>query len=190
MQLLTVFFAMIFLGVPAQGLDGELHHRKQRYAGATYHYSHEPTKAVLTISTRGQNLTTRSVIVFGDGRLEISHDRIGEWEGQISREEMDRLMDMAVRHGLAEWDGDTIRAWQLADFGRPFLGEADGMTTRILLNLEWYERDGYQVEELRRVATVRSPAFVAERFPDIPQFTAIENLVSWLAGRIEEETQQ
>ena len=179
-----VLIVVISLCSPVQGF-AEPASRQERYTEATYSYSHDPTKAVLTIATRGQNLTTRSVVVFGDGRIEISHNRRGEWEGRLSQDELDRLIALAVRHGLAEWDGDTIRAWQLADFGRPFLGETDGMVARILLNIAQYQRGEYQAQNLQRAATVRSPAFVADTFPNIPQFTAIEELVTWMADQIE-----
>lgn len=189
MRLLLVPLALIgvCLGAHADPYT-EPTSRAARYAEATYSYSHEPTKAVLTIATSSNDFTKRSLILFGDGRMEISDNRQGSWEGQLEREAMDTLIQRLVRLGLAEWDGDTIRAWQLQDLGKPFPGKTDAMRVRVLFALDEYERGNYRVESIQRSATVRAPAFVARTFPRIPQFQALAELADWLAAEIEKSS--
>ena len=158
--------------------------RESRYAETTYGYSHEPTKAVLTVSSSSNDFTKRSLILYGDGRMEISDNRKGSWEGRLEREAMDQLIHQVVSLGLAKWDGDTIRAWQLQDLGQPFPGMTDGTRVRVLLALDHYQRGDYRVEAVQRSATVKSPAFVARTFPNIPQFQALNMLTSLMREKI------
>ena len=176
--------SLLLLALLALPALGEVLPRKARYAEATCVYSLDPTKAVLTISASGNSSSRQTVIVFGDGRLELSDNRRGKWVGQISRQEMDELIDLAVSHGLAEWDNATLRAWQLADFG-PFPGKVDGVSFRVILALDRYQRGGYVHENLERLALVRSPSFVAEHFPDIPQFHAVAELANWMVAQVD-----
>ena len=183
MRLLIVFLALmnVCCGVRAE----EAASREARYADADYSYSHDPIKAVLTISTSSNDFTKQSLIIFGDGRMEISDSRKGSWEAQLEREAMDTLVHRLVRLGLAEWDGDTIRAWQLQDLGGPFPGKTDAMRIRVLFALDEYKRGNYRVESIQRSATVRAPAFVERTFPNIPQFKALSELADLLSSEIE-----
>jgi hypothetical protein len=182
MRLLLVYLALfsVCFGMQAE----EVASREARYAEASYNYSQDPTKAVLTVSTSSNDFSKRSLILFGDGRMEIYDNRRGSWEGQLEREAMDILIHRLVNLGLAEWDGDTIRSWQLQDLGGPFPGKTDAMRVRVLFALEDYQRGSYRVESIQRTATVRAPGFVERTFPDIPQFKALAELSAMLSDEI------
>jgi len=152
---------------------------------AIWTVSTDPTKPLLKISTSGMDGTRRSALLYGDGRLQLEHNYYGNWEQQLSTEEIHAIISIAVTHGLAEWDSETILARQVHKYGSPFPG-VDGLYVGILLSLESYERGSYKPSgPLSRSFGVRSPRSAAKHFPDWPEYPGIEKLVKWLRDRIE-----
>jgi len=156
------------------------------YLNAQFSFSSDSTKAVLTIITSGMSPPQRSLILYGDGRLELENNREGSWVSFVDIHEMESILNTAVSHGLAEWDGDTINAQMLRDHGKPFGGPVDGMNVHILLVLDEYERGSYKVDEVRRSISVASPRFYAEHFPKIPQFDGIMKVWSWMVEEMKQ----
>lgn len=155
-------------------------------ANVSYSYSHDPSAVILFVQVFAPQVgSSRSLTLFGDGRLELLV-RPGSQEGdsrseiRLSLEEVDQLLRGAVDSGLAEWDATRIEAEQLkASNGRRFL-VVDGTAVHVSLALESFCRGDRTVRDVRKSIRVRSPRDMAERFPGIEEYEGIARLVDYL----------
>ncbi|MEM6795324.1 MAG: hypothetical protein AAF725_15205 [Acidobacteriota bacterium] len=171
------FAGLVALFLFASSSEAELAPRIARYADAEYTRSYDPLKAVMTLHSRAvMTRGVRTLVIYGDGRTEYQYRDEPIEEGRMSREELDGLFEKAVRHGLAEWDTDTVLAWQLQDRGSPFPTVRDGSKVVIHIALERYSRGSYSAEDATRIIRVTSPEIAARHLPDIPQYKALDDL--------------
>jgi len=162
------------------------------YAEATFEYSRDPTRVVLHVIVTTPDLITRTMTVYGDGRLDLeirtgTETTLDEHSRQTSTEELDRILRDAVDHGLIEWDEGRIHSLQLTSRGgRGYGPPSDSQNVTLLISVTEYRRGSYQLKDVERTIRLRGPEYVARDFPEIVEFTGIHNLVAQLDREFKE----
>lgn len=164
-----------------------------QFETAAFTTSSDPSAVVLfvQVSYRTAPRESRSMRLFGDGRLEISSsgDRrpAQQRERRLDEAAQQELVGLAVRHGLAEWDATRIESEKaIALNGRQFT-TADGSMVSVRLALETYVRGGVERTGVSRRVDVANPLLTAERFPNIPEFKGVLELQLYLRRILKEE---
>lgn len=150
------------------------------YSDAVFSVPADPTRAVLHVTITSMDMVVRSLTLFGDGRVELTHNVDGEFEYRLEFQDVQSVLGGAVHHGLAEYDAMAVRARKLAlREGKPFPGSPDGPNVLVLLSVDDYKRGDYSVANAERKITMKDPRFSAKFFPQIPQFQGVADLVEW-----------
>jgi len=159
--------------------------------------STEPSAVVLYVGmTAPTTGTTRSMTVYGAGRVELRKQRLTRVEESfdlsIEPPERDRLLRLAVEHDLAEWDDVSIRARLARSLGTKTIVMSDAPTTRVILALTRYERDGRELEDIKKEISFQAVHTAAEVAPDVPELMGLGLLVEemnalWTNARGEDQ---
>lgn len=162
------------------------------YSDAVFSVPADPTRAVLHVTITSMDMIVRSLTLYGDGRVELTHNVDGESELQLEFQDVESVLEGAVRHGLAEYDAMAVRARKLTlREGKPLPGSLDGPNVLVLLSVDGYKRGGYSAPTVERKITMKGPRLSARFFPEIPQFQGVVDLVDWTVSKFEDaKTQQ
>ncbi len=161
------------------------------YAGADFSLSSDPSAVLLFVQV-GTPTTgiTRSMRLFGDGRLELATSRASVPERHsisLDDEAKRALVAIAVNHGLAEWDTTRIESEKaIALDGRQFVA-SDGNVVRVMLTLERYQRGDQVRENVTKSMTVSSPNLAVRYFPNVPEFKGVSDLELYLRRTLDAE---
>lgn len=156
------------------------------YSEAEQVVSSDPQKVVLQLVSGGsQTGLVQSFTVYGDGLVDFQKRRkdqaLEEFTGNIGASGVQELMSIAVSHGLAEWDADTIMAWTRQKNPRT-LNIQDGGNVHVSLHLSEYRRGDVRMQNHSKSFTVKTPKDAAEVYPEIPQFRGVHLLWERLAA--------
>lgn len=152
------------------------------FSVANFSYNNDPTKVILYVAVGGgMRANKRSMTLYGDGRLQLVEVHGGitgkSHESLLSTAEINRLLRIAVDHGLAEWDSTRIRARLLErSGGNNFSPPEDFPSVLVLLSIENYEREGYEAEHVEKELRFRGARFFAPHLPSVPEIAGIATL--------------
>ena len=155
----------------------------QRYAEPpSFTASTEPSAVVLYVGlTAPTTGTTRSMTVYGAGRVELRKQRLTRveesYDVSIAFPERDCLLRLAVEHQLAEWDDASIRARLARSLGTKTIVMSDTPTMRVILALTSYERDGRQHGAFEKEMTFQAVNTASQVAPDVPELVGLGLLV-------------
>ena len=152
------------------------------FVSATFSYSREPEKTLVSISSFGMSGARYTVYLYGDNRLVFKklygEKAVEESTVKISQADTERILRICVDFGLAEWDMTRVQAKQLEKTGGHLYSgiPSDSVRDTILISLEDYSRGDYQVPHLEREIQFQG-AFVANRlYPPILEIRGIVEL--------------
>jgi hypothetical protein len=156
------------------------------YSEAEFQIPADLTRAVLHIDTSTMSGAAQSITLYGNGRFELSDSRAGEYVGQLEFAELEQVLANAIAHGLAEWDEDAIYAKKFKKEGRrPSPDPVDGRRVAVLLRVDDYRRGTIQIDRVERGMKATGPDVAAERYPEIPQFQGLLELLDWMREQIQ-----
>ncbi len=164
------------------------------YAGAEFTVSSDPSAVVLFVQVLApaEPKEYRSLRLFGDGRLELSNSKAGASEPLRRERRLDEvarrdLVNVAVSHGLAEWDATRIESEKAIALNGRQLSISDGNVVTVWLTLETYRRNGEERTGVSKQITVATPGMTIRYFPGIPEFGGVRELELYLQGLLKEE---
>lgn len=177
-------------------LDGELEAAKREgsieipaadYKAATFTLSSDPAQLILSFRMSHGYSGMKSLSLYGDGRLEL---RITGRDGRdlVTRESFDRsltypdmvsLVRLAVDHGLAEWDSDSLRFHGITARSTHTQGAAGE------LHLESYDREEYSRIKLARQFKFGDIRMAREFSADVLQVRGLESMIQALDSHFE-----
>lgn len=153
---------------------------------ASFAVSNDPTVAVLSVEANAPSSgNSLSMTLFGDGELEFHrkrwrHPEEKYWRLQLSSNEMDDLLHLAIDAGLAEWDESRIADSMRKATGGRVPRSVDGTTITVTLNLEEYRRGSAHTQNLQKTIRYANPDRTAEAFPEIKELAALAALHTYL----------
>lgn len=160
------------------------------FSEARFTISEDPTALVLHVRYGGGMLGSfESLSLYGDGRLVTKKGRVRtvheEHAEILSVEETQRLLRLAVDHGLAEWDGMAFRAKALeVNAGKPIVVPTDSLRATVLIALETYDRGAYHRQNLEQKISFEAPQFVRQHYPEMREVTGIALLIDELRSKL------
>ncbi len=166
------------------------------YNAASFTFSADPSKVVLsTNSVSGFRRRVTSMVLYGDGRVEIRVEIGGEekerYEEFLVFAEVEALLRETVSHGLAEYDSTSVRARQYRQrWGRPYSGVEDGSRMAVSLLLETYTRDAYARNGLTRSIQFDTPRIAARAVPEITEIRGLAKLQAGLFSMLDRARMQ
>jgi len=143
--------------------------------------STDPASVVLYVATTAPGVAqTRSMTVYGDGRVELVQNRLNKIEAEYSLHfepaEIDRLLKIAVDHGLAEWETTSIEERQARALdGKPILA-LDSPITYVRLSLQRYTNAGHHYDDVEKKIHFQAVGLASMLSPEIPEFTGLQLL--------------
>lgn len=147
---------------------------------ATFSYSRDPKAVVLFVgSTVRQIDQTTSVMVFGDGRVEVDRREWGQHERSeymMTRTELEELLNLVVSYGLAEFDETRVLMEQKRSTGQISTSIEDGEAINVTLALTRFERGDWVEKNLRRTFSVDAPEVAVELYPAIREYEGVRKL--------------
>lgn len=158
-----------------------------RFSSASFEYSassEEPVLQVTLIATYGPR--ERPVTeVYGDGtfvfKTVVGTTVVKEQQGQISPDQIQKVLRLAVDHGLAEWDLTRVHAQQIEkNNGKLYPIPADSSKTRVEIRLQDYERGTVRKSPLRVDFEFHGADQAHRRFPPILEIEGIIAIQQYL----------
>lgn len=155
---------------------------------ASFAVSNDPTVPVLSVEANAPSSgNSLSMTLFGDGELEFHRKRWRQpedkyWRLQLSPNEMDDLLHVAIDAGLAEWDEARIADSMRKATGGRVPRSVDGTTITVRLTLAEYRRGSVREQDLRKTIRYANPDRTAEAFPEIKELSALAALHSYLVN--------
>lgn len=148
-------------------------------------YSDDPRTSVLFVQEEWSSTgDLRSLIVFGDGRMQLSNGSAGAEpevrNSTLSTGRLDALIRQVVEDGLADYDAPTMEARLRSRVGDAIPLESDGPLVTVLVSLEELEREGRVRSPISTRIQLGSPRLLATAFPDFPEFQGIVRLMDFL----------
>ena len=163
--------------------EGSIEVAPPDYANATFALSSDPEQLILSFRMTSDGAGP-SMRLYGDGRLELRRfDRRGGivagHDLRLPFEEMTRLVRLAVDHGFAEWDRDSL------DFRG--LGRVPSHPTAAVgeLHLESYQRGEYVRDGLARTFMIGDVRRALEYSADVLQVQGLEAMQQALGDYFE-----
>ncbi len=118
--------------------------------------------------------------VYGDGRVELKKTRISRleesFELRIEPGEIDRLLQVAVDHGLPEWDDTSIEARLARQLGEKHHVASDAASIHVIVALATYERGDLNQDDLKEEIRFRGVQSASELAPDVREFEGLKLL--------------
>ncbi len=179
-QALADLAAVLEVELSAARREGSIEIPAANYESAKFTLSSDPTELIFSFGRLYGLSTTRSMRLYGDGRLELRNIE----QGNVTRESFDRILDypdmvelvrIAVDHGFAEWDHDTLR-WR----SRTDAGGAGGE-----IHLETYQRGEYTRNNLTRKYQLPDVGLALERYPERIQVQGLKAILQALDDQFE-----
>lgn len=149
-------------------------------AAAAFDYDRSPDAAVVRYELRlgevGEEDRGPGLAVYGDGRAEVHYPRYmvraGDYTLQLDDAELADLVNALVASGLADFDGEAVRAARGDEVGRQAAdGElefvSDSSRSQIELSLQ-EPRVGAVPTQVRSTVTWSALESDARRFPGVP----------------------
>ncbi len=154
-------------------------------ASRDFTFSDEPGSLVLYVSsTSVMTGTTRAMSVYGDGKIELRKERrasgtiLGSFDVQVERVEVELLLQIAVDHGLVDWDPASIRVRQMRTGKSQTAGADDSSSIDLIVTLESYgDRQGVG-REIRGLRDLRTARIL---YPDFPEYKGILDLMRYMS---------
>lgn len=183
----TVFFlflAMFFLGDTTHSAE------TSRFDTATFTIPDDPSRLVLSvIESRGAGRRADSLSLFADGRLELRKRSgstvVEERALRLDREETRSILEVAIRHGLAEWDTLAVEAKiveRTQDNRRREIAPPDSPLLTVILRVENYSRGPVELEIVEQKIRLRGPEHQADRPPEIREIQGLSAFANFLRG--------
>lgn len=146
-----------------------------------YTYSRDPAEVVVFVSsTNKMRARTRSMTVYGDGRVELSYGRrhqlVEEHVTHLDSDALEELVAIAANHRLPEWSETSLYARMSKTLGAGNFSISDGTGHRFIIALESYKR-GAITREGSMIFEFDNVAIAAGKFPEIPEFTGARLLI-------------
>ena len=165
--------------------EGSIELPEEAFKNATFTLSSDPDRLVLSFQRQYGLMYSRSMRLYGDGRLELRHIE----KGNVTRESFDRELDypdmvdlvrLAVDHGFAEWDADSLGS---------ILGirsvSTDASSAGGELHLESYQRGAYAIENLTRTFRFGDVHMAREHSADVLQVQGLLAILQALDAQFE-----
>ncbi|MEM6455817.1 MAG: hypothetical protein AAF772_12035 [Acidobacteriota bacterium] len=154
----------------------------ERTEQVTYAFSNDPADVVLFVSrTASTPKETRSMTIYGDGRVELSLNRwdpIGTYELKLTPPELSALIAIAAEHRLPEWDYESIGRRIGVQLERQQISEREHV--RVIIALESYQRGTHQHRDFVRSFDFLQLTAVAEAAPQVTELIGLSILTEEL----------
>ena len=145
------------------------------YQDATFNLSSDPEQLILSFRIRHGFNGSRSMRLYGDGRLELRLTGKGviheSFDRSLSYPVMVELVRAAVDHGFAEWDRDGLHFHGItarSTHAQRAVGE---------LHLETYQRGDYARGSLTRLFEFGDVGMAREHSTEVLQVKGLEALI-------------
>lgn len=170
------------LGATAASLAEEP--KPAKLEGIEVSYETQAAELVLVISTSGGMKGVKETLrIYGNGEVIARSHRGGRQLDEV-RSELDEgaildLVQIAVEHGLAEWDDTEIQARLLEQQsgGSRNLSPSDRPTLTVLLSLQQYSRGDKELGQVEKRIRLRAPRWAVEVYPRILEFRGLALLL-------------
>ena len=165
--------------------EGSIEVQPVNFKDAMFTLSSDPDQLIFSFRRQYGFMYSRSMRLYGDGRLELRHIEKGDvtregFDRELSYPEMVALVRSAVDHGFAEWDADALGSILGIRSVSADAGGAGGE-----LHLESYRRGSYSRDNLSRSFRFGDVRTARERSADVLQVQGLVSVLQVLDDQFE-----
>lgn len=150
----------------------------------SFTYSRSPFRVLLLVSVADPAAErARAMTLYGDGRMELTlygaeHKRLELRELQLTRQEIDSLLQIAVESDLTRYDSDVVfrRHESTAPTRVPDSLQATGEITAVQLALESASIEGQELRNVFKRISYPDVHYLSKRYPQISELQGLAAL--------------